>query len=135
MKKKSHTIKEKIIQVEDIISDDLKKRYTPQQLAKMVNMDVDTLHAQFRKENGRSIRSFQSEARILAGRILIAFTEKSIRSIANEVGFSSSSSFSQQFKKIVGVAPGVFRKKTKEEEKALNASPNKKRRYLSNPRP
>ena len=122
------SIKKKLIQVEDIISSDYKKRYTVQEVADLVNMDVSALKAEFFKENGTSIRVFQSEARIVAGRILLAFTERTIRSIATEVGYSSSSSFSQQFKVIYGMAPGVLRKKLNEEH---NASTRRKRRYLN----
>ena len=123
------SIKKKLIQVEDIISSDYKKRYTVQEVADLVNMDVSALKAEFFKENGTSIRVFQSEARIVAGRILLAFTERTIRSIATEVGYGSSSSFSQQFKVIYGMAPGVLRKKLQEEHKASNT--RKKRRYLN----
>ena len=123
------SIRKKIIQVEDIINSDYKKRYTVQEVADLVNMDVEVLKTQFQKENGTSIRVYQSEVRIVAGRILLAFTERSIRSIATEVGYRSSSSFSQQFKIMYGMAPGVLRKKLHEEHKASNTS--RKRRYLN----
>ena len=42
-------------------------------------------------------------------------TDKSIAEIAEDLGFSSQSFFGKYFKRIVGVAPHVYRKKVKEE--------------------
>lgn len=63
----------------------------------------------FRKETGNTPMEYLGKRRISEACSLLASTEMSISAIASSIGFSSSSYFSERFRKETGIPPTRFR--------------------------
>jgi signal transduction histidine kinase/DNA-binding LacI/PurR family transcriptional regulator/AraC-like DNA-binding protein len=81
-----------------------------QSLARHVGMDEDYLTYCFRQELGMTPIAYLTRYRITQAKRLLTTTQKSITSIALEVGFSDSGYFSRVFRREVGMAPDLFRR-------------------------
>lgn len=63
----------------------------------------------FKEKYGISIPNFISQTRINSAKLSLRNTNRSIREIAEDCGFLSSSVFVKTFKKLEGITPGVYR--------------------------
>ena len=63
----------------------------------------------FKEKYQISIPNFISQTRINGAKLLLRNTNRSIREIAEDSGFLSSSVFVKTFKKLEGITPGVYR--------------------------
>lgn len=66
----------------------------------------------FKELYGTTVYRFLSQERLRKSKMMIQYSDKSIKSIAHLTGFKSISHFSRTFKKRYGYAPSELRKKT-----------------------
>lgn len=82
---------------------------TNAQMARACGLSVRSLTRKVQDTYGMTPRHFATLTRIQLACQSLAETEKSLIDIALEHGFADQSSFSTQFKKIVGTTPRQFR--------------------------
>ncbi|HEU4328619.1 MAG TPA: substrate-binding domain-containing protein [Roseiflexaceae bacterium] len=82
---------------------------TPADIARHVNMNEDYLARCFRQELGLTPMAYLNRYRISQAKQLLTSSDKTISEIALGVGFSTSSHFSQVFRREVGMAPRDYR--------------------------
>lgn len=87
------------------------KRITLEDIAEAGNVGRSTCCAMFTKYAGRPPVDYLDSYRIEAGMHLLSTTSMSITDVAFACGFTSSSYFSEEFKKSKGCTPGEYRKK------------------------
>lgn len=80
------------------------------ELAQFCNMSYSYFSRFFKKSMQRNFSDYLNHVRVSKAEYLIATTDISITEIALEVGFSTSSYFIEQFKRIKGMTPTKFRK-------------------------
>ena len=79
-------------------------------VADVVGLNPVYFSSLFKKETGLNFSTYLSNVRMEKAKELLANTNDSIAAIAEAVGYPEQKYFSQQFKKIVGVNPIVYRK-------------------------
>jgi len=89
---------------------DLAKPWTLTDLAGIAHVSEEHLRRLCRKELGRSPMQHVTFLRLQKARHLLATTEEKVESVATEVGFKSTFSFSNTFKSWIGVRPSDFRR-------------------------
>ena len=87
-----------------------------EQLAKFSHVNKYYLVHTFTDEYGISPISYLMRARVKKAEKLLATTDYSLSVISRTCGFSSSSYFSQTFKKITGVSPSGYRRTSKSDQ-------------------
>ena len=75
----------------------------------IINIHRAHLCRKFKKELGVSFRKHLIRLRIQRAIILLSNTEKSIKEISYEVGFSSPELFSKIFKRVMGLSASEYR--------------------------
>jgi AraC family transcriptional regulator len=88
------------------------------ELAALCDMSVRQLTRAFRESRGQSIGTYIAKARVEAAKHLLA-GDRSIKSIAYHLGFTSPSTFTQAFRRATGETPGRFRVRYVKERPAL----------------
>lgn len=91
------------------IDDNFKNNITLDLLAELTHMNKYYLVHSFKKDVGISPINYLIERRIEESKILLTTTSLPIGEIANILGFSSQSYFSQSFKKSTGQTPNGYR--------------------------
>lgn len=81
----------------------------PARLAASLGMGYSTFRAAFRARTGLSPSQYHLQVRLRRAGELLANTPRSIKEIAEELGFSSPSHLAQQFRAFTGVTPRVWR--------------------------
>jgi AraC-like DNA-binding protein len=81
--------------------------------ARLANVSERTLKRRLKAE-GTSFRALSADSRRAMAETLLSDDRLSTADIAEKLGFSDLSSFSQAFKRWVGVAPSVYRKRVRE---------------------
>lgn len=110
---KSHV--EKIKTVQELITSDLTKHYTIEELAERFDVSQTTLKTCFKAIYGSPINSYMQGYRMnIATTMLMQDKKRSVAEIAGLVGYDSPSKFTAVFKKIMGVTPLDYRKNGKE---------------------
>ena len=110
---------------EETVSNDMTelKRYMDDHYAEDIDLtklssisSISRFHLvrKFRKETGSTPMEYLGKKRISEACMLLASTEMSISDIASSIGFSSSSYFSERFRKETGIPPTRFRIESKE---------------------
>ena len=99
--------------VRQYIDNHFKENITLDQLAAMVHINKFYLSHAFRKEYDTSPISYLIERRIEESRFLLSETDHPLSQIAQILGFSSLSYFSQCFRKAEGLSPMEYRKRTR----------------------
>lgn len=84
-----------------------------EQLAARAHMNKYYLVHSFREEYGTSPINYMISRRIVESKYLLTETDLSLSQIAQTLGFSSPSYFSQAFRKTQGVSPIEYRKQAK----------------------
>ena len=87
-----------------------------EQLAKFSHVNKYYLVHAFTDEYGISPINYLMHARVKKAEKLLATTDYSLSVISRTCGFSSSSYFSQTFKKVTGVSPSSYRKTSKSDQ-------------------
>jgi len=105
-----------IHQIETITSflNDHYAQYTSlEQLVKIACMGTTKLQTTFKQYHGCTITAYIQQRRMSQAEYLLANTELTIGQVAEGVGYSKASRFSELFRKSTGLLPGEFRKMAK----------------------
>jgi len=84
--------------------------WTVERLAGIANMSRSAFAAHFKAKLGEAPLEYLTRWRMFRAGVLLRSTERSLASIANEVGYESDAALSKAFSRVVGMAPGAFRK-------------------------
>ena len=95
------------------IDDHFKENLTLDQLADLAHINKYHLVHTFRKEYNTSPISYQISRRIQESRMLLISTDFNLSQIAQILGFSSLSYFSQSFRRLEGISPMEYRKRNR----------------------
>lgn len=107
---------EKIKSIHDFLLNNLDKRPTIEELAKQFYINPTTLKNVFKSVYGVSIATHINHHRMEKAAELLSRTEYSISQIAEKVGYSSQSKFTQNFKNEFSLSPTDYRAKNKFKE-------------------
>jgi AraC-like DNA-binding protein len=84
--------------------------WTVEKLATLSNMSRSAFAARFKAKLGEAPLEYLTRWRMFRAGVLLRHTERSLAEIAHEVGYESDAALSKAFHRIVGMAPGAFRK-------------------------
>ncbi len=93
----------------DYIEMHLHERIRAADLALIAGYGEYYLTQKFREETGYSFSDYVKFAKIERAKLLLQNTDQSIQEIANSLGFSTRSHFSQSFKQVTGKSPAQFK--------------------------
>ena len=96
----------------DYIEMHLHERIRAADLALIAGYGEYYLTQKFREETGYSLNDYVKLAKIERARVLLQSTDQSVQEIADSLGFSTRSHFSQSFKDVVGMSPAAFKAET-----------------------
>lgn len=80
-------------------------------IAEAVHISPNYLSFVFHKQSGEMLSAYITKERINTAKKLLLTTDMSLQQIAESVGFSDSSYFHKQFKKLTGQTPSNYRKR------------------------
>lgn len=101
---------ERIKDVHALLTQDLQKRYTIEELSRQYLINTSTLKAIFKTVYSQSIGAYMKEYRIHRAMELLRTTDDSIADIARQVGYESQGKFTAAFKDISEQLPSAYRK-------------------------
>lgn len=96
----------------DYIENHLNRNIQAKDLTKLVGYSANYLTRRFREETGISLSDYVKFARIERAKLLLSTTDLNIQAIADELGFTTRSYFSQCFRQVVGQTPKEYRENT-----------------------
>jgi AraC-like DNA-binding protein len=80
------------------------------EIAASVGMSEATLRRRFKRAMSTSPHAYVLQSRVAAARTLLSETDLPLKTIATRLGYENEYFFSRQFRELVGVAPGIYRK-------------------------
>lgn len=92
------------------IQDDFREPLTVPDLANLSAMSVSTFHEHFKAVTGNSPLQYQKAIRLIEARRLLGETDRSVSSVAFDVGYESPTQFSREYARKFGVSPREERK-------------------------
>lgn len=95
------------------IDDNFHNKITAAELATVAHLSIRQLNDLFRKQIGMTPHHYLTEIRMQESWRLLAQSDLDIQRIADAVGYSSLSSFSDRFSRHFGKSPSHFRRKLK----------------------
>lgn len=111
---KSHNMSSAVVtKIRQYIRSRLSEEITRDELAAYVYLNPAYLSRLFKKETGLSISDVIIQERLQKAKQLLEETELKITDIAEQVGYTSLGSFSNLFKRVVGVTPQQYRARKK----------------------
>lgn len=84
-------------------------------LARELGVSVRAIQRAFARSVGVSPKNYWQRVRVERGRYLLETTGSSIEEISHSIGFEDSSAFYRLFRKLLGVAPGAYRARFRED--------------------
>ncbi len=90
----------------------LDKSWTVKQMADSIGISQSRFHALYKEIFGCTPNADLIRSRIDRAKSMLALSKEPISSIAIKLGYNNPAHFMRQFKAIVGIAPGQFRKKS-----------------------
>lgn len=106
-----------VAKIRQYIRSRLSQEITREELAAHVYLNPAYLSRMFKKETGLSLSDVIIQERIQEAKRLLEATEYKITDIAEQVGYISLGSFSNLFKRVVGVTPQQYRARRKLEHR------------------
>lgn len=97
-------------EIHGLLTDDLTKRYTIEELSSRFHINQTTLKTTFKTVFGQSIGGYMKQYRIKRAKELLCHSNGSIAQIASAVGYENQSKFTVAFRDITGVLPRDYRK-------------------------
>lgn len=79
-------------------------------LAASQNMALSTLRRKFKGATGTPLHDYVLQTRLVRARHLLGETDLPIKAIAEQLGYRDVYFFTRQFRSVVGVPPGAYRK-------------------------
>lgn len=104
---------ERILQTKKILLDNMTEPPTIQDLSKLVGLNQTKLKRGFKKVFGKPIKTWLRDKRLETAKLLILQEDMSIRNVADAVGYSNQSHFSNRFREKYGVLPKNFAQSVK----------------------
>lgn len=101
---------ETIRQVHDLLTDNLDRRFTIEELSRRFLINPSSLKEMFKGVYRKSLAAHIKEHRMELAARLLSETELSIAEIAERVGYESQSKFSAEFRKTYGRLPSEHRR-------------------------
>lgn len=98
-----------IEQAQNIILERFQERLDMRELARSMAVGYSSLRQSFKARTGLSPKQYQLQIRLHRAQDLLAGTDKSVKEIADLLGFDSPFHFSAQFKQRMGMAPKLWR--------------------------
>lgn len=105
------SLSEKLEQVKNYLEENFPERITLEDLANEFFISKYYLSREFKKKYGIGVNTFVTNNRINYSKELLRFTEKSISTIAKDIGIDDANYFIKQFKKSENLTPLDFRNK------------------------
>jgi AraC-like DNA-binding protein len=96
------------------------RRWTVASLARVAGLSRAPFARRFREATGKSPLRWLTEHRLDLACARLLETDLALAAIASEVGYGSEFAFAKAFKRLLGVAPGAFRR---ELMRALRTTP------------
>lgn len=97
--------REKILKAKEIILNTLNNPPTIPELSLLIGINQCYLKKGFKEIFGMTVYDFVQEQRMLKAKLLLKQNTYSVSQVAEQIGFSSTSNFSNAFKKYAGVFP------------------------------
>ena len=104
----SHWENEIVDRAMQLISQNLHRRLSLEELAELVHVSVPYLYKLFQVHLGTSPGKYIAKIRIEECKILLREGQLSMGQIATRMGFSSQQQFSRQFSAICGISPTQY---------------------------
>ena len=101
---------ETIKKIHSLMTSDLKRHYTIEELSKQYLMNTTTLKSVFKAVYGMPIASYMKEYRMKLASNMLLHEDKSISEIAAAVGYKSQSKFTSAFRDIFQILPTAYQK-------------------------
>ena len=102
--------KKPILEAKRYLMEHYMEKVSLEDIAKVVNLNPVYFSVVFKKETGSNFSDYLVNLRVEAAKTLLRETNLTIMAIARKVGYEDTKYFSQLFKKLVGVNPGMYRK-------------------------
>lgn len=99
----------KLYKVQAIISSNLSKQYTINELARAVGLNDFILKKEFKVLFGKTIFQYISHLRMKKAKKLLKHTSKPIYEIAELIGYKNATHFSAAFKRTFKISPKAYR--------------------------
>lgn len=99
-----------IRQIHDLMTENLQKRYTIEDLSRRYLLNTAALKSIFKSVYGMPIASYMKQYRITKAAQLLRQTDDHISAIAAAVGYESQSKFSAAFKDVMKILPTDYRR-------------------------
>ena len=109
-------VRQKLAGVRGFIQTHYAEKITMEKLADVAGLEQAELVRIFRKKEGISLPAFLENTRLERAAALLRGTKRTLSVIAEGVGFSNVSYFSQRFRKAYGITPGHYRRKCVRDE-------------------
>jgi AraC family transcriptional regulator len=109
MNKSTIVYQQRINQVIDYLDNNLDRSVSLEELAAVASFSPFHFHRIFVAMMGETLNTFTSRLRNEKAARLLRFSERSIKDIATECGFSSTATLSRVFKQYFKISPGKFR--------------------------
>ncbi|WP_338788389.1 AraC family transcriptional regulator [Metabacillus sp. FJAT-53654] len=97
----------RIREVIDHIIKNFKEPFRIEELAKIANMSVSSLHRHFKEVTAMSPIQFQKQLRLQEARRLLLADPTDVANVAFKVGYESQSQFSREYSRMFGCSPRV----------------------------
>ncbi len=95
-----------------LIEKHFKTKHSVAEYAELLNKSPKTLSNLFSKLGAKTPLQYIQERLMLEARRLLSYTDKPVKEIAYEIGYTDVPSFSRFFKKNQGLAPSEYKEKT-----------------------
>ncbi len=95
--------------VRQYILSHIHEKITTEDLARALGRNRSYLSTSFQEETGMTLTDFIARTRIDEAKRLLTVTDKPLKDIACQLGFSSQSYFQNVFKKLEGITPAAYR--------------------------
>ncbi|NJR63691.1 MAG: helix-turn-helix transcriptional regulator [Cyanobacteria bacterium CRU_2_1] len=107
--KNSDLTRTQLQQAIDYIHTYLDRDLSLSQIAKIINISPTYFARLFKRATGTSPHQYVIQQRVERAKLMLTKTDLAIAEIALQVGFSSQSHLTQQFKRLTGVTPKQVR--------------------------
>ena len=112
---------ETIKEIHSLMTSDLKRHYTIEELSKQYLMNTTTLKSVFKAVYGMPIAYYMKEYRMKLASNMLLQEDKYISEIAAAVGYKSQSKFTSAFRDIFQILPTAYQKQVSYTNALANA--------------
>lgn len=106
----------RMVRIEQFVADNVHRDLGPSDIAGFLNLSEKHVSRIVRAHKGYSTKKFITRTKLQRAKELLRTTDRPIKEIASDLGFSSEYYFNSVFKKHEGYPPGLFRTSMKASE-------------------